>query len=185
MMLSDYLKEKTAAYHSEIEEKLESNKLFNSTFTDKNYYKMLQVNHIFLKSYEDSIKQFLNEKDLENLALTKLDKLVLIERDLQELGLEEIKTQKQFELHNRAEAIGALYVIEGSMLGGNVIAKTLKKYPFLENKSFNYFGHYGENLGPIWKTFIAYINQEFTTEEEKQFVFEGARKAYEDLIAFA
>jgi len=184
-MLSDYLKEKTAVYHKEIEDKLESNKLFNSTFTDKNYYKMLQVNHIFLKSYEDSIKEFLNEKDLENLALTKLNKLSLIQQDINELGLEELNVPKQFELQNRAEAIGALYVIEGSMLGGNVIAKTLKKYPFLENKSFIYFGHYGENLGQIWKTFIGYINQEFTTEEEQQQVFEGAKKAYEDLISFA
>lgn len=184
-MLSDYLKEKTANYHQEIEEKLESNKLFNSTFTDKNYYKMLQVNHVFLKSYEDSIKQFLTEKDLENLALTKLNKLSLIEKDIQELGIDELQVNKQYELANRAEAIGALYVIEGSMLGGNVIAKTLKKYPFLENKSFNYFGHYGENLGSIWKTFINYINQEFTTEQEQQQVFEGAKKAYEDLIRFA
>lgn len=184
-MLSDYLKEKTANYHQEIEEKLESNKLFNNTFTDENYYKMLQVNHVFLKSYEDSIKQFLNEKDLENLALTKLNKLALIEKDIKELGIEELEVNKQFELTNRAEAIGALYVIEGSMLGGNVIAKTLKKYPFLENKSFNYFGHYGENLGSIWKTFIAYINQEFTTEQELEQVFEGAKKAYEDLLSFA
>lgn len=184
-MLSDYLKKKTEIYHKEIEEKLESNKLFNSTFTDKNYYKMLQVNHVFLKSYEDSIKQFLTEKDLKNLALTKLNKLQLIEKDIQELGIEPQMANKQFELESRAEAIGVLYVIEGSMLGGNVIAKTLKKYPFLENKSFNYFGHYGENLGQAWKNFINYINQEFTTEEEKQQVFQGAKKAYEDLISFA
>ncbi|HJD86915.1 biliverdin-producing heme oxygenase [Empedobacter stercoris] len=184
-MLSDYLKKKTANYHAEIEQKLESHKLFNGTFTDKNYFKMLQVNHVFLKSYEDSIKHLLNDKDIENLALTKLNKLPLIEKDLQELGINELQVNKQFELKNRAEAIGALYVIEGSMLGGNVIAKTLKKYPFLEHKSFNYFGHYGENLGSIWKTFIAYIDQEFTTENEQQQVFEGAKKAYEDLISFA
>lgn len=184
-MLSDYLKKETAQYHQEIEEKLESNKLFNSTFTDRNYYKMLQVNHVFLKSYEHSIKEFLNEKDLENLALTKLNKLSLIEKDIHELGIEELQTIKQVELVNRAEAFGALYVIEGSMLGGNVIAKTLKKYPFLENKSFNYFGHYGENLGSIWKTFINYINQEFTSEEEQKQVLKGAQKAYEDLINFA
>ena len=48
-MLSNYLKEKTATYHTEIESKLESNKLFDGTFSDENYYKMLQVNHQFLK----------------------------------------------------------------------------------------------------------------------------------------
>lgn len=57
-MLSNYLKEKTANYHNEIEAKLESNKLFDGTFSDENYYKMLQVNHQFLKVYENAIKDF-------------------------------------------------------------------------------------------------------------------------------
>lgn len=184
-MLSNYLKEKTANYHNEIEAKLESNKLFDGTFSDENYYKMLQVNHQFLKVYENAIKDFLTTKDIDVLAQTNFDKTALIEKDLQELNLNNLAFETEANLSNRAEAFGALYVIEGSMLGGNVIAKTLKKYPNLEHKSFNYFGHYGENLGQSWKTFLAYINEEFTTEEELNQAFEGAKKAYEDLISFA
>lgn len=184
-MLTDYIKENTKIYHDAIEGKLESNKLFDGSFSENNYYKMLQVNHIFLKFYEEAIKNFLTEKDKEILNQVNFDKLQLIEKDLQELEINELDLPKSFELQNRAEAFGALYVIEGSMLGGNVIAKTLKKYPDLENKSFNYFGHYGEKLGKSWKTFLSYINEEFTTETEKKEVFIGAKKAYEDLINFA
>ena len=184
-MLSNYLKEKTATYHTEIESKLESNKLFDGTFSDENYYKMLQVNHQFLKVYENPIKDFLTAKDLTILAQTNFDKTTLIEKDLEELNLNKLTFPTQVNLSNRAEAFGALYVIEGSMLGGNVIAKTLKKYPNLASENFNYFGHYGENLGKSWKSFLAYINDEFTTEEELNQVFEGAKKAYVDLISFA
>ncbi|WP_313374509.1 biliverdin-producing heme oxygenase [Chishuiella sp.] len=184
-MLTDYLKENTKIYHDAIEGKLESNKLFDGSFSENNYYKMLQVNHIFLKFYEEAIKNFLTEKDKEILDQVNFDKLNLIEKDLQELEIKELDLPKLFKLDNRAEAFGALYVIEGSMLGGNVIAKTLKKYPDLENKSFNYFGHYGDKLGKSWKVFLSYINEEFTTENEKKEVFVGAKKAYEDLINFA
>ena len=184
-MLSNYLKEKTATYHTEIESKLESNKLFDGTFSDENYYKMLQVNHLFLKVYEQNIVHYLSDKDIENLASTNFQKLPLIEKDLIELNLAQLNTNTSVTINNRAEAFGALYVIEGSMLGGNVIAKTLKKYPNLEHKNFNYFGHYGENLGVSWKAFVHYINEEFVTEDQQNQVLNGAKKAYEILISFA
>ena len=184
-MLTNNLKEKTANFHDEIESKLESKKLFEGTFSDENYYKMLQVNHLFLKEYAEKIKRLLAVKDLGILHQTNFDKCRLIEKDLTELNLTELEAQNASELEDRAEAFGALYVIEGSMLGGNVIAKTLKKYPNLKDKSFNYFGHYGEKLGQSWKTFLRYINEEFTTEKEQSQVIAGAKKAYEDLIRFA
>ena len=185
MLVSDLLKENTAKYHDEIEGKLAPKKLFDGTFTEQDYYKMLQVNHQFLKVYESDIRNLLSENDLHNFSQTNLDKLSLIEKDLNELNLSELNFSKTANLGERAEAIGALYVIEGSMLGGNVIAKTLKKYPDLADQKFNYFGHYGENLGQSWKTFVSYINQEFTTEEQQNKVLIGAKKAYEDLISFA
>lgn len=185
MKVSDYLKENTAKYHDEIEEKLASKKLFDGSFTDQDYYKMLQVNHQFLKAYENQLKSFLTAEDLSKLSLTNFDKTDLIEKDLVELNLEKLSLTSETKIQNRAEALGALYVIEGSMLGGNVIAKTLKKYDDLALKSFNYFGHYGENLGTSWKAFIQYINVEFTTEDEQKSVLDGALKAYQDLISFA
>ncbi|WP_282629110.1 biliverdin-producing heme oxygenase [Empedobacter sedimenti] len=185
MLLSELLKTSTANYHDEIEGKLASKKLFDGTFTDQDYYKMLQVNHLFLEVYEKDIRDLLSENDLHNFVQTNLDKLSLIEKDLNELSLSKLNISKKANLQNRAEAIGALYVIEGSMLGGNVIAKTLKKYPDLADQKFNYFGHYGENLGQSWKTFVSYINEEFTNEEQQKQVLEGAKKAYEDLISFA
>ncbi len=128
MLLSELLKTSTANYHDEIEGKLASKKLFDGTFTDQDYYKMLQVNHLFLEVYEKDIRDLLSENDLHNFVQTN---------------------------------------------------------PDLADQKFNYFGHYGENLGQSWKTFVSYINEEFTNEEQQKQVLEGAKKAYEDLISFA
>ena len=185
MQVTDLLKTNTAQYHDEIEAKLESKRLFDGTFTQDNYYKMLLVNHQFIKAYETEIHSLLNENDLNLLNEINFNKLELIEKDLVELNLKPNELSPINKLENRAEALGALYVIEGSMLGGMVIAKQLKKYPELETASFNYFGHYGSHIGPIWKAFVAYMNDNLLTEEEMQSALEGALKAYQYLIATA
>lgn len=185
MQVTDLLKTNTAQYHDEIEARLESKRLFDGSFTQENYYKMLLVNHQFIKAYEGEIHTLLNEEDLNLLNEINFNKLELIEKDLIELQLNPYELSPIVPLMNRAEALGALYVIEGSMLGGMVIAKQLKKYPDLEKAGFHYFGHYGSHIGPVWKTFVAYMNEKLTTEEEKQSALDGAIKAYTYLIAAA
>lgn len=185
MQVTDLLKINTAQYHDEIEQKLESNKLFDGTFTQANYYKMLVVNHQFIKAYESEIHSFLNDSDKELLNKINFNKLSLIEQDLEELNLTPNEIGTINHLNNRAEALGALYVIEGSMLGGMVIAKQLKKYPDLETANFNYFGHYGQDIGPIWKAFVSYLNEQLIDEQDQNDTLKGAIKAYQYLIASA
>lgn len=185
MMVTDILKKETKQFHDEIEQKLESNKLFDGTFTQTNYYKMLLVNHQFIKAYENEIFSYLNDADKDLLNRINFNKLDLIEKDLQELQLTPNEVGVINQLSNRAEALGALYVIEGSMLGGMVIAKQLKRFPELETASFNYFGHYGQDIGPIWKEFINYMNNQLIDENEQNNALQGAIKAYQYLIAKA
>lgn len=184
-MITELLKKETRQFHDEIEQKLASNKLFEGTFSQNDYYKMLVVNHQFIQVLEPQIKALLSASDLAFLERINLNKVALLENDLIELNLE-IKPIKPIQLiTNRAEALGALYVIEGSMLGGMVIAKQLKKYPELEQAGFNYFGHYGQDIGPIWKSFVAYLNDNMIEEVAQQEVLKGAKIAYTYLIELA
>ena len=184
-LVTDILKKETAQYHDEIEQKLESNKLFDGTFNQANYYKMLQVNHQFIAVLEPQINSLLTENDLKFLENINLNKLQLLIKDLEELQLDKTVLGTEKLLNTRLEALGALYVIEGSMLGGMVIAKQLKKYPELSESGFNYFGHYGQGIGTIWKSFVAYLNENVTGEQEKEQVLNGAIKAYQFLISLA
>ena len=60
---------------------------------------------------------------------------------------------------SRAEALGLLYVLEGSTLGGQVIRKRLlARGAGLEGVSF--LDPYGADTGPRWKGFLAVLGRE-------------------------
>lgn len=55
--------------------------------------------------------------------------------------------------------IGMRYVVQGSMLGGQVISKHLHQYLDLKAQVTNhFFAGLGENTGPQWKAFIALMD---------------------------
>jgi heme oxygenase len=55
---------------------------------------------------------------------------------------------------DRAAAFGALYVVEGSTLGGTIIARQVERsLGFTAGAGCSYFRSYGAALGPMWKAF--------------------------------
>lgn len=84
----------------------------------------------------------------------------LLARDLMALGASEDDLMRLPHLRtplspgDRAAAWGALYVIEGSTLGGTLIAKQVERELGLTAGSgCSYFRSYGPDLGPMWKAF--------------------------------
>jgi heme oxygenase len=61
------------------------------------------------------------------------------------------------------KALGALYVIEGSTLGGRVIADMLARQLGSE-KSLSYFNSYGNETEGMWQSFKAYLDTAAATE---------------------
>ena len=71
-----------------------------------------------------------------------------------------------FNIENQttAFALGILYVVEGSSLGGRFILKNLETIPGLDNgKGVSYFTGYGNKTGSQWKNFLNFL----TTYEEE------------------
>jgi heme oxygenase len=65
-------------------------------------------------------------------------------------------------IHDQATAFGALYVLEGSTLGGRMIKKMmLKNKPWpVPEASLRFFDGYGENTGHMWKVFQHKLNEQ-------------------------
>lgn len=62
-------------------------------------------------------------------------------------------------LASEAAALGALYVLEGSTLGGRAITKMiLKNLPCLTLANLQFFNGYGENTGLMWTRFQQSLN---------------------------
>jgi heme oxygenase len=180
-MVSEYLKKNTAEYHDAAEKLFNSEKIFNKTFSLEDYKKIINTNYLMLLHSEEKIFNNLSENFSEKLQLDKRVKLPLIEKDLASLALESQIASHDFDLANEHEALGAMYVIEGSTLGGNVIAKQLSKTEGFDNVTFNFFGCYQENTGPMWKSFKEVLDTE-VKEENYNEVLSGAKKLYTFLL---
>jgi heme oxygenase len=82
-------------------------------------------NYKLISRYEPQIHEKL--KNYPELKLDSRTKIDALKTDLNKLNILTESETPTHNLENEAEAFGALYVMEGSTLGGNVIAKQLKK----------------------------------------------------------
>lgn len=180
MTVSEYLKQNTASYHDAAEKLFNSKKIFSKTFTLEDYKKIIHSNYLMLLHSEDKIFKKL-DKYSEKLQLSDRMKLPLIEKDLKSLLLKKAVADSELELASQHEALGAMYVIEGSTLGGNVIAKQLSKTDGFDGITFNFFGCYHKNTGAMWKSFKETLDAE-VHENNYDEVLSGAKKLYSFLL---
>lgn len=86
-------------------------------------------------------------------------KLVALASDLAALGQVPLPAGADFPAPDSLGAlIGVLYVIEGSTLGGQVIARTLRQSSD-DNLPVAFFTHYGDQVLPRWQAFLAFAER--------------------------
>ena len=74
-----------------------------------------------------------------------------------------------------AERLGVLYVMEGSTLGGQIIARMAADHGFTREHGCAYFGAYGAEAGAMWKRFCARLEEYGAARpEDHQAVVEAA-----------
>lgn len=174
------LKEQTAALHEEIELCLP---VENNAFDMHYYGEVLKKFARFFAAYEPHIQSILLGSSLEDFFADRL-KLPLLQKDLKELGLA-YTTPAPVDLsyiHNLPTAIGSLYVIEGSTLGGQVLTRALKKKFNLEESQIHYFGGYKERTGPMWMEFKSLVDSMPYYEIQRAEVISAANQTFRTLI---
>jgi len=70
-------------------------------------------------------------------------------------------------LGTRAQLLGAMYVLEGSTLGGQVIARQLAKAGIAAHA---YFTGRGDHTGPLWKVFCQQLEAAGAAEDSAEIV---------------
>lgn len=182
-MIGNLLKEQTKALHDQVEEKMKSQKIMDRSFSLQEYHQLLRSNYYFLLEFEDAVFANISNETKVKLQSDERRKLPVITKDL--AGFEDLENShsKDISIKNEAEALGILYVMEGSTLGGNIIAKNLAKNPTFDEVSFHYFGFYGEKTGPLWKNFKEVIEEKALVADAQDFL-DGANRAYQFLLDF-
>ncbi len=112
---------------------------------------MLENFHRVLQTLEPAMMALLP------MRLRDRRRLPLLRADLATLGRsvdsELAGSSKPALPQSEAEALGALYVMEGSTLGGKMISKSLRKCADWPLKGASYFNPYGDRTGVMWAAF--------------------------------
>ena len=100
-------------------------------------------------------------------------RLPWLDADLAALGLAPPAPVAAPELADEAAALGALYVVEGSTLGGRIILRHLDR---LGLQPATYFAGYGDATGAMWKGFVARL--EAAPPDAAPAILAGARLTF-------
>jgi heme oxygenase len=185
-MLQKILKEATQNNHAELEKLMFADQIMNGTLTIYQYKQIVTTNYLVHKLLEEYLITALRPETADKLNMESRRKLDSLTADIN--GLKMIIPSHKFDTHNiifenDASILGALYVLEGSTLGGNVIVKKLKINPNLSSLhlDFHYYQIYGSNLIQYWKEFCEILNiQPLHTYSNS---IDGAKRMFE-FIAF-
>ncbi|WP_312323225.1 biliverdin-producing heme oxygenase, partial [Soonwooa sp.] len=96
-MLADYLKQNTRHQHDLLEEKFNSNKIFEKAYSLEDYKRLIALNYQFLLNYEEKINAAISDDFKNKIRQNLRSKLPLIEIDADLLG---INLQQNLEVEN-------------------------------------------------------------------------------------
>jgi heme oxygenase (biliverdin-IX-beta and delta-forming) len=174
--LSQVLKKETRLDHENAE-----NVLFpflNAMRTSDDYARLLKTFYGFFAPMELLIEQHLPAIHLPDISTRGNARHITA--DLEALGFE---TKSLLLCHtlppieNTGEAFGALYVLEGSTLGGRMIRKMLLSHEHLHlnEEQVQFFNGYGEETASRWKLFQQSLDQ----QSEKTLIIRSAQLCFQ------
>ncbi len=170
------LREATTVLHKEIEVGNLAGKIMDHSISMEDYKLLLLQNYVCYKVVEHHILAY-----LPNFSCIKS---IQLEKDLRQLNVDTSiykRYEEQFNCNSKSEALGAAYVVEGSVLGGMMIAKELEKCENLSTISEHHFFNGDRKNVSGWKMFCNQLKaKEFTQIEQN----EATQKAKETFQFF-
>lgn len=166
------LREGTRELHEQVEAQNLAKQILDHSIDLETYKLLLLQNFMAYQATETAIKQFLpgySGKKHEQLR-----------QDLEQLGVSaEIDSKyDSFQCCSKAEALGAAYVVEGSALGGLLLAKNLEKCKGLDSVGQHHFFNGNKDSLKDWNSFKALLEEhEFSKAEENE-ALEKAKETF-------
>ena len=177
MQFRQKIKAATQPYHDQTEQ-LTTRPVAEFTLSD--YQQFLRVNRLFHRSVEQALADALPELLRESLRWPERQKAPRIQQDLEELGAEyDAAEWLPLPLGSVPEALGAMYVAEGSTLGGMMMKKLWQDHPVIGTRSsFAFLGCYGSETGAYWKSFMSLLEETLTYPDEQETAISSAQATF-------
>jgi heme oxygenase len=183
-MTVDHLRETTHSHHRALERELD---LLRPSFTRGDYVALLRAFHGFYAPWEEAIEARI-EPALPGFFGPRRKRDAL-EADLCSLGHDAerlcaiARCRRLPPLRTVGEALGSMYVIEGSTLGGRILAPHFcERLGLRPDAGCRFFTAYGGRAGAMWRAFGEVVAAR--PEEERGFMAAAAVSTFEALGAW-
>ena len=148
--------------------------------TPEAYAKILNVFYGYFKPIENLLDAQLDEKIVP--AYGQRRKAHILLEDLSAMNLNGATPPLATDLPEISsihQALGAMYVLEGSTLGGQVITKMLKQNLNLADTAYlKFFSGYGEETHKMWASFIGTLDTYAADESKHDEMIEAATNTF-------
>jgi len=167
-MFSDVLKEGTREVHTGLEKKLVAQ--IRKVGTTKDYIQLLELMYGFYQPLQNQLEPFLDTIPQLGGRGRQAANILQDIHDLDPHHIPQIQHCKILpDIHSAAAALGALYVTEGSTLGGRHITRMIaRQLDIPATKGFSFFDAYGDSTAQMWENFRDILNQPRSQNEQQE-----------------
>lgn len=136
------------------------------------YINILTLFYGYFAPIEKEIEKFITPDILPDIKSRKRSKLIVEDLRKLEYTTPLCTAEDLPKIDNYVQAAGAMYVLEGSTLGGQHIAQMLAANPILQNRkdAMTFFAGYKEQTFSKWQSFKDHIDASVLTDEVDQVV---------------
>ena len=174
------LRQETAESHQKLEDNPLSRAILSPSVSLKDYQTYLAALFGVAIACEDQVFPAIPHiiTDLHSRYKSRLIIDDLLATGFSEAEIDALPVYR-FEFSSAAEALGIMYVLEGSTLGGKILHRHIHEVLGLtpENGA-SYFWGYGAQTGNLWKSFISSLTQFVDENEERDGVIDSAKKTF-------
>ena len=174
-MLSKEIKEATRSAHQALEKTVILR--LKAIRSKEDYTAFLKCFYTYFSQVEKVVSPYITPEVLPDMDARRNSSF--LKADIESLGgcaYDHPKVPALPEVSTPAQAMGALYVLEGSVAGGPVIVKMLEKNGITSGVSF--FSGYGEKTPEMWSAFIETLDRALSSETDKALAVEAANQTF-------
>lgn len=173
-MLSTKIKQATKTAHQNLEKQVVLK--LKAIRNHADYAEFLKRFYSYFNMLEKAIKPYLTQEVLPDYSQRRTSSY--LKDDIEALGSDtvELPLAAAPKINSEQEALGALYVMEGSVMGGSIIVQMLAKHGITDGISF--FSGYGPKTNEMWTTFTQILNTRVNNPQKEKLAIDAAKETF-------
>jgi heme oxygenase len=177
-MLAERLKKETQQQHIAVEKLIIPR--IKSLDSAHSYLKLLQIFYGYFQPLEEIINEHISDTVIADIKDRRKAAVIAEDMNFIDGGHQSYCTCTDLpSVTNTAEAIGAMYVLEGSTLGGVHLSKMIRDRVNLDSrKGLKFFNGYGDQTLSRWEAFKASVNSAAYDDKFEERVVDTANETF-------